>query len=208
MLILAPALLITSASAYSQLTEQLDLGETNQSVTHLQEFMSSTPAIYPEQLVTGYYGSLTRNAVIRFQRANGLAQVGRVGPQTLIKINDMIGGNANNNTGADMNAPIFTNVTSNKNNNSLTFSFNTSENTYVRVVYSTSPVMFNEGNENSVGFAVIGGNSVSGANGLSNYHTVTVSNLTSNTRYYTTLIATDAAGNVSVYGTNSQYITQ
>jgi peptidoglycan hydrolase-like protein with peptidoglycan-binding domain len=47
--------------------------------------------VYPERLVTGYFGNLTKSAVSRFQELNGLAAVGRVGPLTLKKLNELLG---------------------------------------------------------------------------------------------------------------------
>lgn len=51
-------------------------------VTKLQEFLARDKNIYPEALVTGYFGVLTEAAVKRFQAQNGIAAIGVVGPQT------------------------------------------------------------------------------------------------------------------------------
>jgi peptidoglycan hydrolase-like protein with peptidoglycan-binding domain len=173
-------------------------------VANLQTFFKDNSAIYPEGLVTGYYGGLTKNAVLRFQAEYGLAQVGRVGPMTRDKINSLIA--VGGWTMTDMSGPAFYNVTRSQTSNSATFTFNTNETTNVRVVYNTSPQMFNEGDINSNGFGAIGGSVVFG-NGMNTSHTVTVSGLYSNTTYYYTVIATDAAGNVSVFGPNNTFRT-
>lgn len=74
------------------LTRELSLGATGDDVTQLQAFLAADPSLYPEGKVTGYYGSLTVAAVRRFQAKYGISQVGRVGPQTLAKLNEVMGG--------------------------------------------------------------------------------------------------------------------
>lgn len=51
-------------------------------VSKLQQFLAQDKTIYPEGLVTGYFGPLTELAVKRFQSQNGIASIGLVGPQT------------------------------------------------------------------------------------------------------------------------------
>jgi PKD repeat protein len=66
-----------------QITVQLSLGSsdrwTNGQVTALQQFLA---ARYGNQLVTGYFGAMTRANVVRFQVEQGLSPVGIVGPYT------------------------------------------------------------------------------------------------------------------------------
>lgn len=192
--------------AYTTINSQLDFGEKNADVTSLQTFFTDNVQIYPSGLITGYYGGLTRAAVIRFQALYGFDQVGRVGPITRDKINALIlsggwqGGVSVNNDGV---SPTFYNIYQSQTNTSITFSFNTDEVTSARVVYYTSPLMFNEGDINSTGFGAIGGmTSYSGSN-ASKSHSITLTNLQSNTVYYYTIIVTDLSGNVSVWGPNS-----
>jgi len=64
----------------------LQFGDEGEAVLRLQELLASDPEIYPEKLISGYYGSLTRAAVRRFQTKHGLPAVGRVGPQTRAKL--------------------------------------------------------------------------------------------------------------------------
>ncbi len=55
-------------------------GQKNSSVTNLQKYLF---AIYnPSMTPTGYFGTLTRSYILRFQKDNGIAQVGLVGPAT------------------------------------------------------------------------------------------------------------------------------
>ena len=73
----------------------------NKKVKCLQEFLKAQgPEIYPQGLITGFFGSLTRSAVIRFQEKYapeilfplGLKQgSGFVGPSTRAKINRILG---------------------------------------------------------------------------------------------------------------------
>ena len=51
-----------------KITQNLYWGMQNQQVSYLQEFLKNQgESIYPEGLVTGYFGILTKNAVVRFQ---------------------------------------------------------------------------------------------------------------------------------------------
>jgi len=76
----------------------LALGSRGNDVTALQNFLKSQGVdIYPEGLVTGYYGVLTTAAVGRFQLQNGVVTsasdpgYGYVGPKTRAKINSLLG---------------------------------------------------------------------------------------------------------------------
>jgi len=79
---------------------RLSFGDRGDEVTKLQELLAKDPAVYPEGLVTGYFGSLTRAAINRFQEKHaneilapyGLTKgVGFVGPKTLEKLNELLG---------------------------------------------------------------------------------------------------------------------
>jgi len=67
----------------SDLLTTLKQGTRSEAVTTLQSLLALDSSIYPEGLVTGYYGKLTAAAVKKFQKKNGLPQVGNVGPLTL-----------------------------------------------------------------------------------------------------------------------------
>ena len=59
----------------------------------LQQFLKSQGQdIYPEGYVTGYFGSLTKAAVIRFQKKYGIPSTGFVGILTRTKINSLYSG--------------------------------------------------------------------------------------------------------------------
>lgn len=60
----------------------LKKGMSGSEVSKLQTILAKDSAIYPEGLVTGYFGPATEKAVKLFQKKNSLEQVGYVGPQT------------------------------------------------------------------------------------------------------------------------------
>ena len=72
------------------LIKQLRKGMRGSDVTLLQEILATDSEIYPEGLVTGYFGPLTERAVKRFQKKMGVEQVDLVGPKTLSKINELL----------------------------------------------------------------------------------------------------------------------
>ena len=88
-----PSAIPTPATpAATGLTRELDSGARGDDVTVLQEFLAKDKDIYPDGSVTGYYGALTTAAVKRFQAKYGISQVGRVGPATLKKLQELMSG--------------------------------------------------------------------------------------------------------------------
>lgn len=71
-------------------TKILYRGVKDEEVKTLQEFLKKFPDIYPEGLVTGYFGSLTETAIKRFQAQYGIDPTGTVGPKTRQKLNELI----------------------------------------------------------------------------------------------------------------------
>ncbi len=68
--------LASQVLAYAPITTTLDFGETNSDVSNLQTFFKDNSAIYPEGLVTGYFGGLTRTAVQQFQTSQNIVSGG------------------------------------------------------------------------------------------------------------------------------------
>ena len=203
---------IASAYAYNPITAQLDPGARGYNVTNLQTFFADNSAIYPEGLITGYFGSMTKASVIRFQNTYGLAQVGRVGPQTITKVNDLIANGGWNGVGpisnnGDINAPMIYSFNQNISNTSATMNWQTNENAKAKVFYSTYPVIINEGDINSYGFSLVSGSVASSDDQLRSNAQVIINNLMPNTMYYYMVVSTDAAGNVSVYNVNNTFRT-
>ena len=78
-----------------QFTKGIQYGDKGEDVTQLQTFLKAQGAdIYPEGLITGYFGNLTKLAVQRFQEKYDIAKsgdpgYGYVGPKTRAKINSL-----------------------------------------------------------------------------------------------------------------------
>ena len=80
--------------ACGALNNNLYLGVSNQAeVRCLQSFLKAQGmSIYPEGLITGFFGTLTKNAVIKFQAKYQIPATGFVGPLTKAKINQLLNG--------------------------------------------------------------------------------------------------------------------
>jgi len=79
-----------------QILKQLKPGMTSDEVKKLQEILATDSDIYPEGIVSGYYGKLTEKAVKKLQNKFCLDQVGLVGPKTMAKINELLTEGAGN----------------------------------------------------------------------------------------------------------------
>lgn len=67
------------------LNRNLSVGSQGDDVSNLQKTLAADPSVYPQGSVTGYFGPLTAQAVVRFQQKNGIATsslTGVVGPLT------------------------------------------------------------------------------------------------------------------------------
>lgn len=78
------------SAAEPEFTKTLRRGSRDPEVSRLQEFLKGLPDIYPEGLVTGYFGPLTESAVKRFQETYSIERVGIVGPKTRAKLNELV----------------------------------------------------------------------------------------------------------------------
>ena len=86
----------------SQINSNLSFGSIGNEVSCLQEFLKNQGTnIYPEGLTTGYFGNLTKSAVIKFQEKYSsailsplglLSGTGYVGISTRAKINQILSG--------------------------------------------------------------------------------------------------------------------
>jgi peptidoglycan hydrolase-like protein with peptidoglycan-binding domain len=72
-----------------QLVTTLGQGSKGENVKILQQLLAQDSSIYPEGLISGFYGRLTAEAVKRFQKKHGIEQAGNVGPKTLKKLNEL-----------------------------------------------------------------------------------------------------------------------
>ena len=76
-------------STATSITYALAKGMQNNQVTKLQQILARYPEIYPEGLITSYFGPATERAVQKFQKKHGLEQVGYVGPKTRTLLNSL-----------------------------------------------------------------------------------------------------------------------
>lgn len=190
-------------SAYAAITSQLDLGDRGSEVTELQTYLATNASIYPEGLVTGYFGQLTKAAVERFQTTQGIISqgtpattgYGRVGPQTMARINSLLGSG-----GGQVSwdtSPSLSNPSVQYSNTSATFTWTTNEPTQGQVYWSNTPLQFNEATGPRQQ-PYVSGTLALDAGGLQTNHTVTVSNLQANTTYYYLVRGVDNVGNMSM----------
>ncbi|MEQ1561446.1 MAG: peptidoglycan-binding protein [Nitrospira sp.] len=184
--------LALTASA-ATLTRQLELGMRGADVSDLQTFLAQDNTIYPQGLVTGFFGTLTQSAVSNFQSRNGIATVGRVGPVTIAAINAQMGGGV---SGLDRSSPFIYPLSINTSNSTATFNWSTSENSSAIIYYSTSPISMIEGSPTSS--VTIGGNSFLVHADLRVSHTGTLTNLNPNTVYNYVVYVRDGNGNESI----------
>ncbi len=205
-LMLALLALPLSSSAATFLTSDLQVGSRGAQVSELQLFLAADASIYPEAKVTGYFGMLTKAAVMRFQARYGISTVGRVGPQTRAKINALggLGESISANVTGDVNAPMMSAVavsyaTTSVNANASTttsVSWATNENARAKLFVSGSPILAAEAN------TVYGEPSLSGQvyadPSFSLIHAFPLSNLAPNALYYYRAMSIDASGNVSL----------
>ena len=82
------------------ISRALGLGSSGDDVERLQQFFAQDSSIYPERLVTGYFGLLTQAAVQRWQARHGIVSsgtpsstgYGRVGPRTATALGTICNG--------------------------------------------------------------------------------------------------------------------
>lgn len=188
------ALAFAMPAQAAQLTQQLEFGMTNPEVATLQTFLAADSTIYPQGLVTSYFGFLTKSAVSNFQSRNNIDAIGRVGPITLAAINmQMANGTSVDNaegagrvTNVGPMQPTLSNISVSKNSNSVTITWNSNVPATARVMYSTQWP-----------FSYRNAASVTSTNAPSYGQSVTINNLQSGTTYFYVLESLDPQGNFS-----------
>ena len=78
-------------------TKALSRGMSNPDIRRLQELLANDKTLYPEGIVSGFFGALTEKAVGRFQEKYGVAKAGdagygTVGPKTRAKLTEVFSG--------------------------------------------------------------------------------------------------------------------
>lgn len=170
----------------AEISEYLSLGSSGTDVTTLQTYLSSDSTLYPEALVTGYYGALTRAAVIKFQARYGISQTGTVGPLTRAKLNELLAGGTGGIAG-DVWAPIMSTESVATTSTSATISWNTTEPAQSKIYYATFwPIWpWSEVHGSSAADVI-----------MDTQSSITLSGLTPNTLYYYMRESVDPSGNV------------
>lgn len=181
----------TSAQT-TPITASMKIGSRGNEVTKLQTLLAQNPIIYPQGLVTGYFGPLTKEAVVQFQIAANIGVDGIVGPNTRSKLNEYI----NDGIGPDfLNPTVYSDsiVTS---SNSATITWSTNEPARGYVYYDTVPIRGGDTEDAPYNFTLSG--SVASDIGNTTNHVVTLNNLTPNTTYYYHLASIDKYGNATI----------
>ncbi len=130
-------------NAYT-LNRQLDLKATGDDVSAVQTYLAKDSSLYPQGLVTGYFGSMTASAVSKYQTRNGFEAVGRVGPLTLASLNRAMAGAGNIQIVSGMASPEIYNTSVNTSRNGANVSWGTDQLAQGLVFYSTSPLQATE----------------------------------------------------------------
>lgn len=195
--ITAIALVVVSVPAFAFadiLTRELQLGMSGNDVSLVQTHLAKDNTIYPQGLVTGYFGSLTKSAVSNFQARNGIATVGRIGPVTLQALNAQMAGGGSVVIGMGGIAPTISSVNVGASRNSAIVNWNTNQSAKGVVYVSPSPLVTYE-REHSVD---VSGNVAMMDSNYRNTQSVSLTNLQPNTTYYYMIYTTNQFGDVSV----------
>lgn len=195
--ITAIALVVVSVPAFAFadiLTRELQLGMSGNDVSLVQTHLAKDNTIYPQGLVTGYFGSLTKSAVSNFQARNGIATVGRIGPVTLQALNAQMAGGGSVVIGMGGIAPTISSVNVGASRNSAIVNWNTNQSAKGVVYVSPSPLVTYE-REHSVD---VSGNIAMMDSNYRNTQSVSLTNLQPNTTYYYMIYTTNQFGDVSV----------
>lgn len=107
-----------SDPSYLSFNQELTFGDKGQEVRDLQAVLAKDTEIYPEGIINGEFGYLTRRALERFQEKYNLEVTGDLDLSTLSKINQVFFENNN-----DSNIIGATKVVSGKIRNNSMFSF-------------------------------------------------------------------------------------
>lgn len=183
---------IAEAAVLEPINTQLDFGARGNEVTKLQMFLSTDRGIYPEGLVTGYYGALTQKAVAQFQIYHNLPPVGRVGPLTRATINSAIAVSG----GVDVRSPIFLSSNVQAGQTNAIVNWTTTEAARGKVYYDVFTVRPNETDRPMMEPLVSG--AVIVTPGMAASQSVTLTGLQPSTTYSYVIVSVDAAGNVSI----------
>lgn len=182
-----------SAFADDALTRSLHTGVSGADVGTLQSYLAKDSTMYPQGLVTNYFGTLTKKAVAIFQGRNGLVADGYIGRASLPVFNAQIAGGTSTASNTSGDRAIISNVNLAVGRNAVTVNWNTNEAANGTVYYSTTPLSL--GSDDYV--QISGYTAMTDAN-LRTSQAVAVQNLQSNTMYYYTVVSVDQSGNLTL----------
>lgn len=183
---------------------QLDFGSQGQEVTDLQTYLSTNINWYPSGLVTGYFGSLTQGGVQKFQTSEGIVSsgtpastgYGRVGPTTMAHLNAAM--NPGNQPAAFNTVPVLSPVTVQRGSTGATFTWTTNEPTLGQIYWSTNNIQSDEATGPQQTPFISGSLATDNGGVRTTEHSVTISNLQSNTIYHYVMRSIDAQGDMSI----------
>ena len=184
---------IAQAQSTSLFTSQLQVGMRGSNVSKLQALLATDPLVYPEGIVSGYFGPLNQKRGAQFQVGYGIDPVGRMGPITLGRLNGLL---MSGFFTVDVQYPMITTANVALANNAATISWTTNEQTRGKVYYDNKAIFMNEA-AMAMSAPYVSGILVDDL-ALNVNHSVTLNNLTSGQTYTYVIVTTDAQGNVSV----------
>lgn len=82
-----------AATQLVSFVNNLSVGSQGDDVKALQALLAANPNIYPEGIISGYFGQATERAIKKLQKENGIEQAGSVGPKTRALLNQLLGKN-------------------------------------------------------------------------------------------------------------------
>ncbi|MEN9413180.1 MAG: hypothetical protein RLZZ342_267 [Candidatus Parcubacteria bacterium] len=194
-------------TAYAQTTPTpMSPGESSAQVRELQTFLAADTSVYPEGLITGYYGALTTAAVQRYQCKYSIVcqgtvattGYGRVGPMTLAEMLRQGGFGGIATGSSDLSAPILSGITVATSPSTAAIHWLSSEPATSQVLFSTAPPQLSYES-----FAAM---RTSADPTRDNSGNVVLSGLSPNTRYYYVLQSVDLSGNIQ-YDIENSFVT-
>ncbi len=98
----------SESSNSKKLTKSLFVGMSDTEVRTIQSYLSKDSSIYPEKIISGYFGKLTEKAVRRFQTKYGIRQTGIFDKLTRDKFNSLyaLGTAVNKNINTNVATPV------------------------------------------------------------------------------------------------------
>ena len=139
--------------------------------------------VYPQGLVTGYFGSLSKAAVENFQAGYGIPVVGRVGPMTRARLNTI----ALSFTGVDTISPVISSPMATVSQNNAVVTWNTNELTRAKVYYEGGSIYLTEAVSQMAQPGISG--TLAEVSALAMTHSITLPNLGSGRIYQFVIVA-------------------